>query len=174
MAIYDIYYLLGGYGLYEFILPFLLVYAIIFAVLEKTGIFSRKINKDGKDITVPNTNVNLIISLVIAFVVIANTDIVILINTYISKMALFIVILVLFLLTLGVMTGKSPEASKTHWWLVIIVLIAAIWALGPTLGFELPYAFQHYLYDSNLLILILVIAAVVGILRGSSKLAEKP
>ena len=52
-------------GIVDFVLPFLLVFTLIFAILQKSEIFKAK-NQDGND--VPNKNINVAISLVIGLI----------------------------------------------------------------------------------------------------------
>src|SRR3989344_2088821 len=103
MAAYisDFVYYLQDVGVYEYVLPFLLVFTIIFAILEKTKLFGKE--QDGR----AKTNINTILALVIGLIVIANTDISLLMNSYLSKMALFIVIVLIFILTIGIFGANS-------------------------------------------------------------------
>jgi len=167
MAFVDFYYLLDGYDFYEFVLPFLLVFSIIFAILEKTNIFSKKDPTD-KNNVIPNTNVNLVVSIVIAFIVIANTEIVWIINNYLSKMALFLIILVIFLLSVGVISGRTVESGENSWWIFVIAGIAVVWALGPTLGFELPYWIESNFLQSGLIVFLVIIILIIKYFRSPS------
>jgi len=65
MAAYisDFIYYLQGVGVYDYVLPFLLVFTIIFAILEKTKLFGTE--QDGR----AKTNINTILALVIGLIV---------------------------------------------------------------------------------------------------------
>ena len=68
---------LNKLGVYDVILPFLLVFTIVFAILEKTKILG--IDKiDGKELG--KKNINAMVAFVIAFLVIASTRLVAVIN----------------------------------------------------------------------------------------------
>ena len=155
MAAYisDFVYYLQDVGVYEYVLPFLLVFTIIFAILEKTKLFGKE--QDGR----AKTNINTILALVIGLIVIANTDISLLMNSYLSKMALFIVIVLIFILTIGIF-GANAEGGFTGAPFLIFILIAigaVFWALSPSLGLELPFYFS----DQDKSVLFGIIAFVV-------------
>ena len=57
-------------GVYDVVLPFLLVFTIIFAILEKTRILGVE-KVGGQDLT--KKNLNSIVAFVVAFLVIAST-----------------------------------------------------------------------------------------------------
>ncbi len=139
VSFYDIFYQLEGMGFFDVFLPFLLVFTIIYAILEKTFLFGK--NPDQS----PKSNINLIVALIIGLIVVVQTDLTFLINQYLSKMALFIIIALIFILTLGVFGGKPEEGfSGWAWGLAVIVsIIAVLWALTPSYygpyGIDLPY-----------------------------------
>ncbi|MBU0999624.1 hypothetical protein KKG24_05000, partial [Patescibacteria group bacterium] len=90
---YDFIYSFQDAGIFDIVLPFLLIFAIIFAVLEKGKIFGEK-----------KSNINLVIALVIGLLVVIRTDIVSKINTYLPKMALIYVIAIGLLIFFGLMS----------------------------------------------------------------------
>ena len=121
-------------GFFDILLPMLLVFVIIFATLEKTKIFGTLNEK-------PRTNINTIVAIIIALVVIVQFDLIYIMNLYLSKMALFIIIALIFMLTLGIF-GADPAKGFSGIMLILAVvvsLIAVFWALSPSMGFELPY-----------------------------------
>ena len=69
-------------GVYEYFLPFLLIFAIIFAILEKTKIL-------GKD----KTNVNVLVSIIIGLLLIVQQGIVATINLFLPRVSLIIELL---------------------------------------------------------------------------------
>src|SRR3989338_8683840 len=76
-------------GVYDVILPFLLVFTIVFAILEKTKILgSEKI--DGKEH--PKKNINAMVAFVIAFLVIASTQLVAVINQVMANVILLLIL----------------------------------------------------------------------------------
>ena len=108
--LYSLLYQLESMGFYEFVLPFLLIFTVIFAVLEKSQIFG--VFKTGTGATatsVPKTNINLLFSAVLGLMLIINTDVIILMNNYLSKMALIIVMSIMMMLLIATVTGKSGD-----------------------------------------------------------------
>lgn len=85
-------------GLYDVVLPFLLVFAIVFAILEKTKVFGQE-DVDGKKYT--RKNINAIVAFVIAFLVVASSQLVDILTTVSSYAVILLMVSVLFLLLIG-------------------------------------------------------------------------
>jgi hypothetical protein len=117
---------LAGIGVFEYLLPFLLVFAILFGILEKIKIFG-----DGKK------NLNMVISFIVALIIVVNTAVVELMNLYLSKMALFIVVILVLIMAFGVFSKGQPSGWGIGLF-VIASIVAVIWALGPTWGWSWP------------------------------------
>ncbi|MEK6900182.1 MAG: hypothetical protein AABX05_03590, partial [Nanoarchaeota archaeon] len=95
-------------GVYDVILPFLLVFTIIFAVLEKTKIFG--VDKiDGKEFS--KKNIDAMVAFVIAFLVIASTKLVGIINEVMANVVLLVLLGVCFLLLIGTFFTSDKEFS---------------------------------------------------------------
>lgn len=86
---------LKDFGLFDVILPFLFIFAIIFAILEKTMIL-------GKEDGLPKKNINSIVALVIALIFVSANKLVNTLTNALPNIALIIVIFVSFLLMLGI------------------------------------------------------------------------
>jgi len=89
----------GQVGLYDIVLPFLLVFTILFAILEKTKILG--VEKVGGT-ELPKKNINAMVAFVVAFLVIASTRLVSVINTFMANIVLLMILGVSFLLLVGV------------------------------------------------------------------------
>lgn len=102
-------------GFLDTILPFLLVFTIIYAVLMKTSILGKK--EEAK-------KYNIAVAFVIAFFVIMSTPIVEIMKNAIPNVSIIIVAVVMFLILIGVMGGdvKWMGGSVSGW----IALIAAV------------------------------------------------
>ncbi|MBT7508622.1 hypothetical protein HN652_06405 [archaeon] len=92
-------------GLYDVILPFLLVFTIVFAILEKTKILGT--DKDGST----KKNINAIVAFVSAFLVIASTTLVSTINEVIANTVLILILIICFMLLVGAMHTGEKEFS---------------------------------------------------------------
>jgi len=85
-------------GVYDVILPFILVFAIVFAILEKTKIFGvEKI--DGDDYT--KKNINAMVAFVISFLVIASGKLVGILNKALGNIVILLMVVVSFLILIG-------------------------------------------------------------------------
>ncbi len=115
---------LNEIGLYDVILPFLLIFTIVFAVLEKTKLFG--IGKDGYGNVTTKKNLNAIFALVSAFFVIASTQLVSIVNEVVANVVLLLLLAVCFLLLVGTFYGdeefKFAEKHKT--WLNLFMVLA--------------------------------------------------
>ena len=81
-------------GIYDVVLPFLLVFTIVFAILEKTRVLGTE-DIEGKKYT--KKNLNAIVSFVVAFLVVASTRLVAVINTALANIVLLLLLSVLTL-----------------------------------------------------------------------------
>jgi hypothetical protein len=85
-------------GIYDVVLPFLLVFTIVFAILEKTKVLGTE-EIEGKKYT--KKNLNAIIAFVIGFLVVASTSLVRTINSAMANITLLLLLSVSFLLLIG-------------------------------------------------------------------------
>jgi hypothetical protein len=85
-------------GIYDVILPFLLIFTIVFAILEKTKVLGTE-DIEGKKYT--KKNLNAMVAFVIAFLVVASTQLVRIINETMANVALLLLVSVAFLLLIG-------------------------------------------------------------------------
>jgi len=154
---------LQAFGLFDVILPFLLVFTLVFAVLEKTKIFGTE-GKDGQS----RKNLNAMVAFSIAFFVTASVNIVTAFQVALPWVSLVLVVLISFMLLSGVFFKESDfdffaKFKKTTGWLMgaiaLVILFIFLAAFGLTdyiLGF-----FQGgsgALVTSIILILLLIAA----------------
>jgi len=97
---------LKDFGMFDVILPFLLIFTIIFAILEKTMIL-------GKENGGPKKNLNSIVALVIALFFVSANKAVNLMTNALPNIALLIVIGISFLMMVGVFL-KQGELDFTE------------------------------------------------------------
>jgi len=118
---------LNELGVYDVILPFLLVFTMVFAILEKTKIFG--VEKLG-DETVTRKNMNAMTAFVMGFFVVASSKLVALIHQVASQAFLLILLVVLFLMLAGILRKEGEFELDEKWRngfmgvaLVVIILI---------------------------------------------------
>ncbi len=149
----SIFYELESMGFYEYILPFMLVFVIVFAILEKTKIFGT----EGKG---PKTNINTVVALIIGFLVLSDPAIVAWMNGYLSRMAFFIVLGIMMLLVVSMFGGGDSFGKGGTVLGIIVALVALLWTLSSgTYGVSTPYWFY---YIESYLSTILFIGLFVG------------
>lgn len=116
--------LLNKIGVYDVILPFLLVFTIIFAILEKTKILG--VEKIGGE-AVGKKNLNAMVAVGIAFLVVASTKLVAVINSALANIVLLILLGVSFLLMVGVFfKSEELDFEKFPTYLKIFMVIMFI------------------------------------------------
>lgn len=85
-------------GVYDVILPFILVFSIVFAILEKSKIFGTE-KIDGEVYT--KKNINSMTAFVIAFLVIASGQLVSIINKSLGNIVILLLVIISFLILIG-------------------------------------------------------------------------
>lgn len=93
-------------GIYDVVLPFLLVFTIVFAIFEKTRILGTE-EIEGKHYT--KKNLNSMVAFVIAFLVVASAKLVETINEAMANIVILIFTSVSFLLLIGTFFSEGEE-----------------------------------------------------------------
>lgn len=99
-------------GVYDVVLPFLLVFTIVFAVLERTKIFGTE-KVANEELT--KKNLNAMAAFVIALLVVASTQVVAVINQGLAKVVLLLLIAIMFLMLIGTFFGKDEVKLVGGW-----------------------------------------------------------
>lgn len=156
-------------GIFEVVLPFLLVFTIVFALLEKTKVFGvEKI--EGKEYT--KKNLNSAAAFVIAFLVVASSELVEVITKVSSQFVVLLFLIVLFLLLVGSFFKEKPEGIfleggwKTAFMAIVFIGLAfifldALGILGDVFGFFSGNDRGELVGSAVLLILIVAFIAYV-------------
>ncbi|MEM4244736.1 MAG: hypothetical protein QW404_00160 [Candidatus Nanoarchaeia archaeon] len=107
-------------GFYEVVLPFFLIFTIIFGILEKTNIF-------GKD----SHKFNIVIALVAGFLMVRSTTLVSLMNRFLPNVSMFVLVIVAFLIVLGIFGIQSDKwGGGLLFVFFIIAIVGVVWGLG--------------------------------------------
>ena len=96
----------GRLGIYDVILPFLLIFTIVFAILEKTKIFGLE-ELEGKKY--PKKNLDARVAFVIAFFVVASSQLVESITQISSQVVILLLLSVFFLILVGSFAKETEE-----------------------------------------------------------------
>lgn len=137
------------FGLFDVVLPFLLIFSIVFAILEKTRILGTE--KIGSE-QLPKRNLNSMVSFVFALLVVATNKVVATINKAIPNVVLLLVVLITFLILVGVFatTGEFDLKSKhknIYISLVVVILIFVIIIFLDALTFDTGETWLEYVYN---------------------------
>jgi len=161
--------LLQDFGFFDVVLPFLLVFTLIFGVLEKTKIFGTD-EIGGKQYT--KKNVNAMFAFVLAFFVVAAKEIVASIQVSLPMVTLVLIAAICFLMLIGVFVSGEKEFNfldlfKEGWkgFLAGLFFISVIAIFFESFGWLDPII--EYITGRGkdvfiVLVFIGIIAAVVG------------
>ncbi len=164
----EIFLRLNELGFADSIFPFILIFTIVFAILQRTQILG--IGADSR----PRKNFNVVIALVIAFTVVTphilgtfppGQDAVEIINKAIPSVAVLIVAIVLFLIIAGVVSpGVLNPADGLRGVATLGAFIAILLIFGNAAGWWSGFFLIGPLADPDtqaLIIIILVFAVVI-------------
>jgi hypothetical membrane protein len=107
-------------GLFDVVLPFMLVFTIVFAILEKTKVFGTE-EIDGKKYT--KKNLNAIAAFVIAFLVVASSELVEVITKVSSNVVILLLLAILFLMLVGSFFKEGEPVHLQGGWNVLFMII---------------------------------------------------
>lgn len=104
----------GKLGIYDVVLPFLLIFTIVFSILDKTKVLGTD-EIDGKRYS--KRNLNAIAAFVMAFLVVASTRLVALINEAMANIVVLLLLAVSFLLLVGSFFSEKEDVflEKGPW-----------------------------------------------------------
>lgn len=146
-------YYLEYWGMTDVILPFILIFTIMFAVLQKAKLFGADSKK-----------YNIIVSLAISLLVViphvtgtypAGSDVIDIINSAIPSISVIAIAIIMFLILIGIF------GAETKWggWMSGLVLIlsagAVLWIFGKAAGWW--YRMPFWLDDPDIQALVVII-----------------
>lgn len=160
-----------SWGLTDVLLPFLLIFTLVFAILQKTKIL-------GED----KKNFNVVIALVMALTVVIphvtnsyslNYDPVNIINRFLPGVSLVIVAIVMLFVLIGLWGGEatwvggSPSAM-----IALLAAIAIIWIFGAAAGWFTGWNWFTSFFGADavaLIVIILVFGIIIWFITKSDK-----
>ncbi len=115
---------LEKFGFFDVVLPFLLVFTLIFAILEKTKILG---TEKVKGEVVPRRNINSMASFAIAMFVVAAGQIVEIIRQALPMIILILIALISFMMLAGsLMSNKEFNFEERKGWKVFLTIVLFI------------------------------------------------
>lgn len=116
---------LKEFGFFEIVLPFLLIFTIVFAVLEKTKIFGVEKPEEGKEY--PRRNINAMLAFVIAFLFVASKELVEAVNVSLPIVIMVIIVLMSFMMLFGFIVGEGEFSfEKKPVWKGILSIVGFV------------------------------------------------
>jgi hypothetical protein len=165
----DALYTIGNLGVMDVLVPFILVFTIIFAVLQKTKILGEDEKKQ------PKKNFNVIIALIMGLAVVVphvmgyyppEKDVVDIINHALPNISVVAVAIVMLLLIIGVFGGEVKIAGTgLAGWAVLFAIVTVLVTFGGAAGWfgQMP-DWLYFLQDPDtqaLIVVILVFAIII-------------
>jgi hypothetical protein len=159
----DFFRLLEGYGFTDALLPFLLIFTIVFAVLQKTNIM-------GKD----KKNFNVILALVMALTAVIphvtdsypyGYDVIDIINQSLPQVSLLAVAAIMLMLLIGLFGAESKwMGGSLSGWMAIISFIFIVLIFGGAAGWWTDITdYIEWMDDDTvaLIIMILIFGVII-------------
>jgi len=154
--------ILESWGLTDVLLPFLLIFIIIFAILQKTNILGA-----GKK----NFNVGLAV-IIGALVVIPhilgtyppNGDVVDIINKALPQVSIIVVAVVMVLILIGLLGGESTWiGGSLSGWVAFLAIVSVVWIFGASAGWWTgnSWFFRFFGADAVAIIIMLLVFAMI-------------
>lgn len=158
-------------GVYDVILPFLLIFTIVFALLEKTRLFG---TEEIQGVKYTKKNLNAMAAFVIGFFVIASSKLVEIITKISSNVVILLMGTVLFLLLYGSFQKETDEGTflTGTWSTVFAVLVFAglaaifldaIESNGQT-WLQIAVGWISQFWDNTAVASVILIVVLVGIM----------
>ncbi len=107
-------------GIYDVVLPFLLTFTIVFAILEKSKVLGVEKTADGE---IPRKNLNAMAAFVVAFMVIASSKLVETITRISSNVVVLILLGIFYLLLVGTFFGPHEKVELTKGWKFTFMIV---------------------------------------------------
>lgn len=165
---------LQSLGLLDLIVPFLLFFAVFFAILQKVNLFATK--KEGAAAATPDKRINSVVALGLSLSIVLphaaglfplQYDPIVLLNSILPGAGMTIIVALLAVLLVGFIAG-GEQLPNVLTGLIgigsIIVLIAiTIYAVSP---YSLPFEFLRDPAIQSVLVVVIVLALVVWFVMG--------
>lgn len=160
-------------GVYDIVLPFLLVFVLVFALLEKTRVLGTDIGKDSKGEKAEYTkkSLNAMVAFCTGFFVIASSQLVAVINKSVSQIFILLLLIVCFLMVAGAMHQQSstgffldPKKHKPYYGIFMALIFISIIAIFMNaLGWlDTIYSFLKDNWNTDYVSAVIFIVLIIG------------
>jgi hypothetical protein len=175
MALEGVFANLESLGLFDVLLPFMLIFALVYAILQKIELF-------GKD----TRNYNIVVALVMGLSVVfphvlgyypPDRDVVVIINTALPNVGITIVAIVMAMLIIGLL-GRRVElgGNSLSGWIAILAFGLIIFIFGSAANWWMLPDWLSVLNDPDtmaLVVTVLVFAIIIWFITKEDKPGEK-
>jgi len=165
---------MNSWGITDILLPFILVFTIVFAVLQKAKIFGEGNKK----------NFNAVISLVMgAGVVIPHVmgtypeqyDVVNMINNALPQVSIVLIAVLMLMLLIGIWGGSTEwKGGSPAGWIAAVSLVIIVWIFGASAGWWQGWSkFTDFFGEQAiaLIVIILIFGVIIWFITKEEKTA---
>tara|TARA_Y100000310_G_C20548330_1_gene746741 strand:+ start:590 stop:1129 length:540 start_codon:yes stop_codon:yes gene_type:complete len=172
--LYDAIEFMKSFGIFDVVLPFLLVFTVIFGVLEKTKLFGKEGDSSRK-------NINAMVAFTIGFFVVAATQVVTVIQTALP----YIMLLLILIITFMILYGSTLSEGEINVWehfekhkgifafglfiAILAIVLGAMDMLGGLVNWVYQTVTAPVIYT---IVLLLVVAIFMWVVIGKSHSGE--
>ena len=155
---------LEGLGLYNVIIPLILVFVVVWGVLERVQIFGTKAKA-----------INPIIAIVFAFLFVRSQLFVEIVNQFLPKVGIYLIIVMGFMILLGIVGGGANWTNIPFYIIVVLSILAVFGSVFTSLpgysGYGINFLEGLSLADKWALILlaVLLIIVIIAMWRGGAE-----
>ena len=154
--------ILESWGLTDVLLPFLLIFLIIYAILAKTNI----LGAGRKNL---NVTFGIIIGALVVIPHILGTyppqgDIVEIINKALPNVSIIVVAIIMVLILIGLLGGEATWlGGSLSGWFALIAIVAVVWIFGAAAGWwtGANWFFRFFGADAVAIIIMLLVFAII-------------
>ena len=152
---------LKDFGFFEVVLPFLLIFTIVFGVLEKTKLFGAVDKK-------PKQNINSMIAFVIALFFVSATNLVEATSVFLPQVVVLLITLMSFMMLVGFFYADQEFSfEKNTFWKVFLTIIFFIgivllsWRAYHPESFDSAGAFWESTAGVSIIFLVIVVGTIL-------------
>ena len=153
----EVFETLESWGMLDVMLPFLLIFTVVFAVLQKANIF-------GQD----SKRFNVIIALVLAMVFViphiigtypSGQDPVVIINNFLPDVAMVLIAIIMVLMLSGVFGYHTSD--NTSGWILFIAFAVVIYLFGISAGWWDKLKYFNVSSETLSIVLVLLVFGII-------------
>jgi len=176
---------LDDFGFFNVVLPFIFVFAVVFAILEKTMILGKEGTGDSAK---PRASINAMVSFSVALFVVAATIIVSAIRESLPMVVLVLIVIISFMMLAGSFMGSGEFSFKENkFWrifLTVLMFVSVILIFMSVIKTDSGVSWLKYSYDyvtsnwatgpvvSGIVFLVIIVASIYFIVWPVKKEGE--